>query len=148
MTFTETAFWILGPGILGVLIGSIFGHYLTKSRDLETRKSLLKKEADLRRRQFQKQILRIRYTLERTNPEPAERIFSKYAEMMPDFLSEAVLVYDDYPHREGLIRLVERAGHWRLNEAATEGMSKTKDVRDVLRDSFVELYDFTQKKEK
>lgn len=126
-------------------------HYLTKDRDARSRAANLEREADLRRREFIKTILLYRYRLERIPHTDPDAVWAAYAEMAPSLLAEAALVEGDFKPVGEFMRLVRRAGEWRLEDAnATAFGTSTgletgvyaKVLRDILRDSLVDVYQF------
>jgi hypothetical protein len=137
------AWWGIGASLLSALVTGFIVHYLTKDRDAETRKSILDREADVRRRQFRRHILKASYTLERMSHEtPNDALWKVYCGMAPEILSEAELVVGDFP--SDFKKLVKRAGEWRWEDAqaaATNG----KTLRDILRDSIRDVYEFANR---
>lgn len=139
----NAAWWGLGAAILANLITGFIVHYLTKDRDAKTRQSILDREADVRRRRFRQHVLKASSTLERMSHQTANDVMWKaYCDMAPDILAEAELVAGDYSSE--FTKLVKRAGEWRWEDAqaaATGG----KTLRDVLRDSIREVYEFANR---
>jgi hypothetical protein len=138
-----TAWTAFGFSLLGILIGAIVAHYLTKDRDVAARKAILDREADIRRRHFRKHVLKYRYLLERTPHDRPDDVWTRYSETAPDFLAEAAIVDGDFVPRDQFTAIVHRAGHWRRADAESSARSAGKDLRDVLRDSICDVYDFT-----
>lgn len=124
-----------GFAVAGALIGGLAAHYLTKDRDVAARRAIAAREADIRRRGFQKFILRCGYTLERTNGGQSRLVWECYAAMAPDILAEAALVEGDVHDPEALRSAVRRAGEWRYADAETEAEHQGCQLRDVLCDS-------------
>jgi hypothetical protein len=144
MRFACISGWTaFGFSLLGMLISGFAAHYLTKDRDAATRRAILEREADVRRRHFRKHVLKCRYLLERTSHDQPEEVWARYSEMAPDFLAEAALVDGDFAPREKFTALVNRAGHWRRPDAEAVAQSSGRDLRDILRDSICDVYDFT-----
>lgn len=147
MILVCTAGWTaFGFSLLGILIGGIVGHYLTKDRDTQARRAILDREADVRRRHFRKHILKCRYVLERTPHDRPDDVWAQYSQMAPDFLAEAALVDGDFASPDEFSQLVHRAGYWRRSDAEFAAQSNGKDLRDILRDSICDVYDFTIRK--
>src|SRR5437867_2916945 len=134
-----TGWTAFGFSLLGILIG----HYLTKDRDAQTRRAILEREADVRRRHFRKHVLECRYVLERTPHNRPDDVWAQYSDMAPDFLAEAALVDGDFAAPDEFNQLVHRAGHWRRSDAESAAQSEGKDLRDILRDSICDVYNFT-----
>jgi hypothetical protein len=109
------AWWGVWAPIFGSAFVGLLVHYLTKDRDATTRQSILDREADVRRRQFRRHILKCSYTLERTRHDRPDNVWTAYAAMAPDILAEAELVAGDYPAE--FEALIKRAGEWRREDA-------------------------------
>src|SRR6266516_4906726 len=120
-----------------ILTGFVM-HYLTKDRDAGVRRVILDREAEVRRREFRRHILKCAYTLERTPHDRPDEVWRAYATMAPEILAEAELVAGDFPRE--FTALVRRAGEWRHADAESEAHSKNKALRDVLRDSIRDVY--------
>lgn len=123
-----------------ILTGLIV-HYLTKDRDATARKSILDREADVRRRHFRRHVLKAAYTLERISHERPDDAWTAYCGMAPDILAEAELVAGDYPSE--FDALVKCAAEWR-RASAESARQQGQALRDVLRDSIRKVYDFTK----
>ena len=142
MNEANALLWAVGAPILTGLMGALLAHALTKNRDLATRRAIQRINADLRKRHFKKFILRCRYSLERLPHNNDDELWHKYASFAPDIMTEAELVSGDFIPLVDFKRLVACAGEWRQDDAVRKASNTGVTLRDVLRDSILDVYTF------
>ena len=134
-------------GFLILFLTAFIAHVLTKDRDIGTRRVLATREAEQRRLNFQKYVLLRRYQLERIAHHDDVAVWRAYEGWAPELIAEGNLVVGDFYPVTDFVKLVRQAGEWRREDADKAAQVRGHRLRDVLRDSLVELYLFTAPKE-
>lgn len=130
--------------LLTCFLGALFGHLLTKNRDVIARNSILDRERDMRRRSFRRFLHYFRGRLERVYWEDKAAVWKNYEELAPEFKGEAALVTGDFSDPAGFHRLADKVGGWPKHEVETCAKEKNSTVYQVLLDSIDELITFTE----
>lgn len=141
-----TSAWInFGFALAGILVGGLVAHYFTKDRDAAARKTLLDREADVRRRQFRKFLHTFRGRIERVDHGSDSAVWAEYARIAPEFKGEAFMVCSDFKEPDTFASLADTVGGWPYNIAEKRAKQEKTNIRQVLCDSIDRLIEFTNK---
>jgi hypothetical protein len=110
-------------------------HRWARDRDIVARSAILDREADVRRREFRKFILKTGFTFERTKGSDADKVWALYESVAPDILAEAALVEGDVRDPKALMAAVRCAGEWKRFNAQAAATQQKCEVRSILRES-------------
>ena len=91
--------------LLGALFGAIIAHYLTKDRDSNMRRVILEREADIRRREFRRLIIRWIYRIQRPPKGQPEDPYFVFEEAMTEISAEFEVCSIDLPEH---LKIAER----------------------------------------
>ena len=120
--------------LVGILIGGLVTHTFTKDRDARMRQAILDREAEIRRREFIRLIVRGCYRIQHpTTPDHApEDPWIAYNTSIGEIGSEFPMCEGDFQHAEWVSKALITASNLQKQDVEDKARDSGKSPRQVL----------------
>jgi len=144
MTPTTALLIAIASGLLGVF----FGHYLTKDRDARMRQSILDREAEIRRREFLRLVVRGCCRIQRpATPDHApEDPWIAYNIAIGEISSEFAMCERDFPDAPRLLQALSAAVTLEKEDVESKVRESGESHRQILTGFLKDISDATDTK--
>ncbi len=141
MSDIESVLALIFSSVVTGGIGLFMGHYLTKDRDARTRKAIIERESEIRRREFRRIIARYRSRIERpSTPDHApEEPWPVFNMALTDIIAEAAMCENDFTDRKALDDAIRSATELRKDDTERHMNQTQTPMRTILSEQLTRI---------